>query len=155
MPGYFHNVLNESLVSVGIMYSFSTGTTFAATLISAKISDMVIKKGWLTRTNCRKMFGIIVGLIPAIVFMMIPVMRCNSGAAKFFFFAFAATSGCQIGADVMIPADISPNFSAILFSIGNIACVSAALIAPLVVGAVLGKVGLEWQAWDTIIPLVR
>ena len=151
MPGYFKNVLNESIVSVGIIYAIGTGITFVSILSSAKMSEMVITKGWLTRTNCRKVFGVLSGLIPSIAFMMIPLMRCHSGAVKVLFFLFSVGQGCQIGAEVMIPADITANFKAILFAMANISSVIAALIAPLITGAVLGRVGLEWQAWDIII----
>ena len=150
MPGYFKNVLNESIVSVGITYAIFTGLTFVATLASAKLSELVIARGWLTRTNTRKVFSIFSGLIPAIAFMLIPVMRCNIVGVKFFFYLYAVGQGLSIATEALTPAEISVNFSAILYPIGNIATIIPAFIAPLIIGAVLGKFGLEWVAWDMI-----
>jgi sugar phosphate permease len=150
MPGYFKNVLNESIVSVGINYAIFTGILFVSTLTSAKTSEIMIAKGWFTRTNCRKFFSIFSGLISSIAFMMIPVMRCNIIAAKFFFYLYAVCIGSLIATDALIPAEITTNFSAILFSIGNMSTIVPAFIGPFVVGSVLGKYGVEWIAWDII-----
>lgn len=151
MPGYFRNVLNEGIIHVGILYAVYTSIVFITIMISAKGSEVLIARGFITRTNCRKFASIFSGLMPSIALMMIPVMRCNSGAVKFFFFLCALGQGFQLISEGMIPAEISANFYAILFAIVNMSSIIPGFIAPLITGLVLGKLGGEWLAWDIVI----
>ena len=53
-----------------------------------------------------------------------------------------------MASDVIVPPEMTTNFSAILFSLCNMCHVIPGFVAPMFAGFVLGSVADEWQAWD-------
>lgn len=151
IPYYLKTVLNEDLVSIGITYAIFTGILLAMVLISAKISEIIIEKGWLSRTNTRRFFSLFAGTGSAVSFMMIAAFRCNATAVKVFFYFIAIGQGCGMAADVVMPPEMTTHFSAILYALGNMSQVIPGFVSPMFAGFVLGRYGEEWIAWDIII----
>lgn len=150
IPFYLRHVLKEDIVSVGIIYAIFTGIMFAAVLGSAKLSEVMIEKGWLSRTNCRRFFSLWSGTGAAVAFMLMPALRCEGAWIKVFFYFIAMCTGCGMASDVTIPPEMTSNFSAILYSLCNMCHVIPGFVSPMFAGFVLGKVEDEWVAWDII-----
>lgn len=150
IPHYLKHVLKEDIVAVGVTYAIFTGIMFMTILGSAKISEAMIVKGWISRTNCRRTFSLISGTATAVSFMLIPTLRCNTVGVKVFFYFCAFGVGCGMASDVSIPPEMSSNFSAILFSLCNMCHVIPGFVSPMFAGFVLGQVDDEWVAWNII-----
>ena len=150
IPFYLKHVLKEDIVSVGIIYGLFTGILFACVLVSAKLSDMIISRGWLSRTNCRRFFSLFSGTGSAIAFMLVPALRCRGVLIKVFFYFIAVGQGLAMASDVTIPPEMTGNFSAILYALCNMCHVIPGFVSPMFAGFVLGIEEDEWVAWDII-----
>jgi sugar phosphate permease len=150
IPHYLKHVLKEDIVSVGVSYAIFTGIMFMVILSSAKISEAMIVKGWISRTNCRRAFSLVSGFATAFAFMMIPTLQCNIVGVKVFFYFCAIGVGCGMASDVTVPPEMSSNFSAILYALCNMCHVIPGFVSPMFAGFVLGQVEDEWVAWKII-----
>jgi MFS family permease len=77
IPTYFVTVLHLDLVTLGYITASNSVLSMIFGISMCKVSEMIIERGLLTRTNTRKAFSIICGLIDTTVIMMIPTLRCN------------------------------------------------------------------------------
>lgn len=150
IPFYLKHVLKEDIVSVGIIYAVFTGIMLASVFASVKMSEIMIVRCWMTRTNCRKFFSIFSGTGGAIAFMAMAALRCNRAWIKVFFYFIAICNGLGMASDVAVPPEMTTNFSAILYALCNMCHVIPGFISPMFAGFVLGSVEDEWVAWDII-----
>lgn len=150
IPTYLATVLQQDVVTVGIITSIGTAFSLLSLFLSALISESLVQRRYMTRTNSRKLFSLLVGLVNAISLMLIPTLRCNEVPVIGVLFVAAFLYGCQTGSDTPLPAEMSTKFYAVLFAIGNLFGTIPGFLTPMVSGYVLGMVEDQWLAWSII-----
>jgi len=119
-------------------------------LVNGTLSDVIINKGWLSRTRTRKMFSLLSGYSAASLLMLIPAAGCNAGGLQAILFLQAFGAGFGAGCDAALPSEMTKNFPAITFAIVNTIAMSACFIAPKYAGLILDKIDNKWAAWNTL-----
>lgn len=150
MPTYFHTVLQEDLVAIGIITSSATGITLISLLVTARAADYLIEQRYLTRTKTRKLFCLFAGFANAVFVMLIPALRCNRLAVIAVFFIGAVFYGCQTGSDTPLPAEMTTKFHAVLYAIGIVFANIPGFLSPMLTGFVLGSIDDQWLAWSIL-----
>lgn len=150
MPTYFHAVLQEDLVAIGIITSSATGITLISLLVTARAADFLIERRYLSRTKTRKLFCLFAGFANAIFVMLIPALRCNRLAVIAVFFVGAVFYGCQTGSDTPLPAEMTTKYYAVLYAIGIVFANIPGFLSPMLTGYVLGSIDDQWLAWSIL-----
>ena len=150
MPTYLKTVLHEDVVTIGIVSSIHTSLHIIAVITGARVSEILIVRGFFSRTNGRKTFSLLSGLLSAVFLALIPIFRCNLHAVRAIYIAGGLFTGCGTPTDSSLPAEMSTKFHGILFALGNLFANIPGFLAPMMSGAVLEAVPNRWVAWDII-----
>lgn len=150
MPTYMSSVLHEGVVSIGIVSSINLAIHIVSALVMTKFTEVLIIRGILSRTNCRKCMSLVSGLLSAISVMLIPVFRCNRTHVRVLYAINGFFVGCGIATDSTLPAEMSTKFHGILYAIANLSGNIPGFLTPMLSGAVLEGVTDRWLAWNII-----
>ena len=151
IPKYLNEVLHVPIGTNGTFNGFVYIISLASLLVTGFLSEMVIQKGILSRTNSRKAFSLITGTATAICFFFIPACGCNQTALMALILFGSLLSGFSSGSDTPLASEMSKNFPSALFALLNMTATSTGFIAPAFCGAVLQSLPLDpWKAWSII-----
>ena len=150
MPTYLVNVMHMDIVNMGIMTAVHSMLGMVTSPLGACLSEwMVIKKGY-SRTNTRKLFSILIGVVEATLIILIPIMRCNRTAVLILYNSSSLLGGFYAAAQGPLPAEMSTKFHGILFSIGNLCATISGFASPMIAGYVLQNIDDVWKAYDIL-----
>lgn len=101
------------------------------------LSEVVISKGWLTRSNTRKVFSGTAqyGLMTCL--FLVPFVGCNAGNTISLLVLGMFLYGLVTGGDVIVPAEVSTHFPATIYASINMFSNFAGVISPMIVGMIL------------------
>ena len=120
---------------------------------SSYLSEIVIKRGWLSRTNTRKAFSGAGLFGVCLCFMLVPSTNCNEVAAMVLLIGGAGLYGVTAGGDNIVPAEVSRRYPTTIYALVNMCANFAGMIAPLVIGMILSQAadgaGLKHK-WDLV-----
>lgn len=105
------------------------------------LSDLIGRKGWLSKTVSRKLFEIIGLVMPAICMALIPVAGCDQNLVVLLIVLSMVLWGAVAGGDTPIVVDVAPSFSGSLYGVTNAISSTAGFLAPLFVGVLLDQAG--------------
>jgi MFS family permease len=150
IPTFFSNVfyLDVSEISNITMINYIVYVT--GMIVSAKISEELIIRGCLSRSNSRKAFSVCSGVVNAVTVALIPFSRCNKLLVIFLVYFSALMESFCMASDIPLFAEMTNKFPGVLYAIFQVASLSPGFIAPMYSGLVLGYVSDQWVAWDII-----
>ena len=99
------------------------------------VTEMMMDKGWLTRTNCRKSVICIACLGSALCFALVPLAGCK--VALVTNLLLIGNVFLSLDSDGTIEGEISKDFATTVFALVNMCNTSAGFIVPYVVGLIL------------------
>lgn len=100
-------------------------------------SEVVIYKGWLSRTTTRKVFSGTAQYGLVICLLLVPFVGCNAAYTVALLVVGMFLYGFVTGGDVIIPAEVSTHFPATIYSSINMFANLAGVISPMIVGMIL------------------
>lgn len=109
--------------------------SMAPLLAFGYVSEMMMDKGWLTRTNCRKTILSIACLGSALCFALVPVAECN--VALVTNLLLIGNVFLSLDSDGTIEGEVSKDFATTVFALVNMCNTSAGFIVPYVIGLIL------------------
>ena len=137
LPGYLSDVLQVSPSMNGTINSVVYVGASISMTISPFLSEIVIKKKYLSRTNTRKAFSGAGLYICVIGFLALPLIHCNEVQTLLVLIAIVIGCGLTGGGDIIIPAEITKKYPATIYSIINCIVSIIGIFVPLVIGMVL------------------
>lgn len=138
IPLYFDAILKLDIENNALFSSLSQVFTWAMSYIFLIIAQYIMKREILTLTALRKSFNLIAFVVPMLVFISLGFLDSNHTAiAVTLIIVIAGISASHEIAYWLNIVDLSPNYTAILFSIANMAATLVDLISPLVVGFII------------------
>jgi sugar phosphate permease len=151
IPKYLNEVLHVPVGKNGIFNGFVYLISLISLLTTGFLSEIVIQKGILSRTNTRKAFSLITGTATAVCFFFIPACGCNQTSLMILVLVGSVLSGFSSGSDTPLASEMSKNFPSALFALLNMTATSTGFIAPAFCGAVLQSLSHDpWLAWKII-----
>ena len=99
------------------------------------VTEMMMDKGWLTRTNCRKSVVSIACLGSALCFALVPVAGCK--VALVTNLLLVGNVFLSLDSDGTIEGEVSKDFATTVFALVNMCNTSAGFIVPYVIGLIL------------------
>ncbi|CAG2102001.1 unnamed protein product [Medioppia subpectinata] len=111
--------------------------------ISGFVADFIIRKDIMDKTLLRKLFETTATIGSGICLAAIPLAGCNDTLAML-------ACGMIAGGESAVIADISGNFTATVFAIGNTIAFTCGFITPLVIGYILDASDQTRRQWSYI-----
>ncbi|CAB3221219.1 unnamed protein product [Arctia plantaginis] len=138
MPTYMAKVLNVNLKNNGILSSLPYLAMYLLSFVMGAMTDVIIRKNWLTVTNTRKLFNSIGLWGPAIALIGLSYAPEDNMtyAVVMLTLAVGINSG-QFAGYLLVHIDLAPNFSANLMGITNFLANIISIISPLVCGFIV------------------
>ena len=150
-PAYFKNVLKMDLTNNGIWNSLISLTGLTCPFF-AILSERIIQKKYLSRTNTRKLFVFIHGLGSGLCCLMIPLFgNGNISITMTFVFLSDIFSCVGAGGNAPILAEMTKNYPATLYAVLNALSNGGGFAAPYVAGLILKSYGIhDLTGWRII-----
>ncbi|KAI1304267.1 putative transporter slc-17.2 [Halotydeus destructor] len=150
LPRYLNDVLHfphtkNGLIN-GLLYASIVITTSTSGLLAAKI----IKNGWLSRNNTRKMFAILSRVGTSACLIAIPFAGCDQVMVIGLLLCSMLMYGLASGCDIPLPAEMCTRFPATVYSIMNMGSSSAGFVSPYVVGLILESGDDVQHLWNVV-----
>lgn len=140
VPLYFDAILKLDIENNALFSSLSQVFTWAMSYVFLVIAQYLTKQEILSLTALRKSFNLIAFVIPMLVFISLGFLDANhTSIAVTLIIVIAGISAAHEIAYWLNIVDLSPNYTAILFSIANVAATFVDLISPLVVGYIISE----------------
>ncbi|XP_049873027.1 putative inorganic phosphate cotransporter [Pectinophora gossypiella] len=148
MPTYMAKVLGMHLTSNGVLSSLPYLAMYVLSFPMGAMTDLIIKKNWLSVTATRKLFNTIGLWGPAIA--LIGLSYTPAGNMVLAVAMLTITVGINAGqytGYMLVHIDLAPNFSACLMGVTNCLANIVSIIAPLVCGIIVTdeKDPAEWR----------
>ncbi|XP_053609910.1 putative inorganic phosphate cotransporter [Plodia interpunctella] len=138
MPTYMSKVLNMELKSNGILSSLPYLAMFLLSFSMGAMTDLILRRSWLSVTNTRKLFNSIGLWGPAVAMIGLSYAPAGNSliAVTMLVLAVGINAG-QFTGYMLVHIDLAPNFSACLMGITNFLANIISIISPLVCGAIV------------------
>ena len=149
-PTFFANVFYMNVSEISRINMINYIVYVIGMIASAKVSEELIVKGCLSRTNSRKLFSLFSGTLGAVSVALIPFSRCNRFIVVSLVYFSALMESFCMASDIPLFAEMTNKFPGVLYAIFQVASLSPGFIAPMYSGLVLGYVTDQWLAWDII-----
>ncbi|XP_050302997.1 putative inorganic phosphate cotransporter [Anthonomus grandis grandis] len=132
MPTYLKTVMNYDVDASGYLSSLTSVIGVVGIYIYGPLSDFLIEKRYLSRTNTRKFFEVYACYGSAASLLVLAYLKRSQEHLAVYMIAVANVfgSGILFGHSVN-PIDLSPRFSGIIVGLANSMSSIAALCAPL------------------------
>jgi MFS family permease len=150
IPSYLKDIQHEDISENGIINAGMAALAGVSLIINGSVSDVIINRGWLSRTRTRKAFSFCSGTFAAVCMMCIPLAGCNPSTLHIILFLQAFGGGFGAGCDAALPSEMTKNFPAVTFAIVNTIGMSAGFLTPLYAGVILDNVENQWKAWSIL-----
>lgn len=145
VPLYFDSILKLDLENNALFSSLSHVFSWAMSYVFLVIAQYLTKQEILSLTALRKSFNVISFLIPTLVFISLGFLdSSHASIAVTLIIVIVGVGGAHEIAYWLNIVDLSPNYTAILFSIANVAATFIDLISPLVVGYIISEQEVSW-----------
>lgn len=157
LPGYLQDILHVEPSINGVLNSLLYISAGVSTVAATYVSEIVINKGWLSRTNTRKAFTGIGLYGTCACLCMVPFTNCNKAAAMTFLIIGITFYAMVTGGDIICPAEMSRKYSTTIFAMACTCGSLAGMMAPLVIGLILATAtsGNDLKhKWDIVFYLV-
>jgi len=139
MPAYMESVLRMSLEANGYFSAAMSVSSCVSIFLCGIVADFVIQKRYFaSKTTVRKLFEGIVTFGSSFFLVLIPTLvHCNRTLFLLTMMAVQVAQGMISGGEIPLPADMSADFSATIFGIGNMFGMITGFVGPYFTGLVL------------------
>lgn len=145
VPLYFDAILKLDIENNALFSSLSQVFTWAMSYVFLIAAQFIMKREILSLTALRKSYNLIAFVIPMLVFISLGFLdSSNTAIAVTLIIVIAGIGASHEIAYYLNIVDLSPNYTAILFSICNVAATLVDLISPLVVGFIISEQEVSW-----------
>lgn len=153
LPGYLKDILHIEPSMNGLLNALLYASTCLSMIGGSYLSEIFIKRAWLSRTNTRKAFTGMGLLVCCISFCIVPSAGCNTILIMILLVISISSYGLTAGGDMIIPAEMSRMYPSTIYSLCNTWANVAGTVTPIAIGSVLNKAtdgsGLK-QQWDMV-----
>lgn len=150
LPTYLDAVVGMDIKSNGNVNGMFTLFNGISLTVTGWLSDQVIHRGYLSRIATRKLFVFIAIIGSGFLLAVIPSISSKS-ALLTLLYSSALLLGFSSGGDVPLPAEMSPNMPATIFSLVNMLSMFSGFCAPHYAGIILDSVpGTLAYRWSII-----
>jgi MFS family permease len=153
LPAYLANVMGLPASQNGLINSYLfLGPAFMA-VIGPYVSEILISKSWMTRTNARKLFASLSYYPLTLGFIAVPFAGCNSTLAIAVLIVGNLFTGLYVAGEVIVPAEMSHHYSSTIYSGISMLTGFSGFLAPLIIGLILEGAhdGAELKhRWDLV-----
>jgi MFS family permease len=147
VPSYMADIIHVNLTTNGQINAVVSLFNGLALALAGFASERVIRKGYLSRTNTRKAFSLISGILNGLMVFCIPYAGCNVIFLQCILFSQAICSGFAAASDVSLPAEMTKNYPAFCYSVVNTVGILGGFLAPWLSGIILDTFADKWLAW--------
>ena len=150
IPVYLDEIMNEDLENNGHVNAYINLIVGISVLTNGFLSDVIVNRGYLSRTRTRKCFSIVSGFLNAICVLSIPAAGCDVNKLHIILYVWSLLHGFSAGSDAPLPSDMTKNFPAVLYAMLNMTAMSTGFFAPTFAGLLLDHMKDQWIAWSII-----
>lgn len=152
LPTYLHDVLHLSPTKNGIINASMYLVSIFPMLIVGYVSEQLIIRKYLSRTNCRKVFVSCAAFGSAICVACIPSFGCNSSAVIGLLLVGNLFQAFDGAGNICNPGELSKHYATTIFAIVNMFNTSIGFIVPYLIGIILkaGKDSNPLHTWSLI-----
>ncbi|XP_037301999.1 putative inorganic phosphate cotransporter [Manduca sexta] len=138
MPSYMSQVLDVDITTNGMLSAVPYIAMYLLSFVFGYLSDLTLKKQWLSITACRKLSNSIGAFGPASALVALTFAPAGNLAVAVLILTLAVgiNAGHYTGF-LLMHIDMTPNFAGSLMSITNFLANVACIFAPLVAGLIL------------------
>ncbi|CAG9562238.1 unnamed protein product [Danaus chrysippus] len=138
MPTYMKEVLNVNLTKNGLLSSLPYLAMYVLSFPMGTMTDLIIRRKWLSVTNTRKLFNSIGLWGPALALIGLSYSpEGNMWLAVLMLTVSVGINAGQYTGYLLIFIDLAPNFSSSLMGISNFIANIISIIAPMVCGFII------------------
>jgi len=151
LPKYLNEVIHTDISTNGRINGILNAISLITLMTTGTASEIIIQKGWLSRTRTRKLFALFSGFATGICMFLIPSVGCNETGIQIIVYTASILSGFMNGSDTPLASEMSCNFPAALFALLNMIATSSGFLGPAFAGAILQSLEDDpWKAWQII-----
>ncbi|XP_028173317.1 putative inorganic phosphate cotransporter [Ostrinia furnacalis] len=138
IPSYMNRVLGFEIKSNGVLSALPYLAMYALSFPMGAMTDLILKKQWLSVSHTRKLFNSIGLWGPAVALIGLSYTPADNMvlAVAMLTISVGINAGQYTGY-LLVHIDLAPNFSASLMSITNFLANIISIIAPLVCGFII------------------
>ncbi|KAI1307941.1 putative inorganic phosphate cotransporter [Halotydeus destructor] len=137
LPTYMSHILHTSATTNGFIHGSFNFLILISNIIGAPLSEYLIAKKFTSVTNVRKIMITIVLAGMAICILLLPSFNCDKWAVVAIFIVFSIFRGLETGSFMPVMAEMSLEFTTVVYAMSNTVAINAAYIAPSVAGFIL------------------
>ena len=150
LPKYLDEILAFDITSNGVINGVLQWLQVIPLTLFGFISEIMIQKGWLSRTMTRKLFSLLTGAAAGFCVLLVPSAGCNPTTLIIIVFIGSFLCGFTSASDTPIPSEMTSKFPAAVFAFLNMVSTSAGFVTPAFVGGILQMMPNAWNAWSLI-----
>lgn len=136
MPAYMGEVLHLHSTHYGMILSLLSVVSMISHIISGIAAEKMIGRGWITRTNARKLFSSLATL-GRLCTVFIPVVGCNVPLFIMILVFERIMDGTDTAGNTPVPSEMSRHFPSTIFAMANALVNIFGIVAPYYVGVIL------------------
>ncbi|XP_068633115.1 putative inorganic phosphate cotransporter [Battus philenor] len=138
MPTYMAKVLDVNLKNNGVLSSLPYLAMYLLSFPMGAMTDLIIRRGWLSTSNTRRLFNTIGLWGPAIALIGLTyIPEGSASAAVVMLTVSVGLNAGQYAGYLLVIIDLAPNFSGSMMGISNFFANIISIIAPLVCGFIV------------------
>ena len=150
LPKYLNEILHLDINTNGLINGFVSLLSLLSLTTTGTLSEIIIQKDLLNRTNTRKCFSIISGFATGICIMIVPLAGCHRITIIASLFMGSFFSGFTSGSTTPLPSEMSINFPVTLFSLLNMIQACTGFLTPAFASILLHFLPNSWIAWTIV-----
>ena len=150
MPKYLNEIIHEDIRSNGKINALINLLNGCTLMLTGMISEQIIRRGWLGRTTCRKVFSLFSGFAYGICMLLIPACGCDHAKLKCILFTCATLAGFAGGSDLPLASEMSINFPSTIYAVCNLIAMGAGSFVPVYTGIILTDIHDQWLGWSIV-----
>ena len=146
LPKYMSSVLKYSIKSNGLLSALPYLTMWICSVVTSCLADWMITRGFMSRTNVRKLGTTIASLGPGAFVMGASYAECDRTTVVLMFTLGTTLMGTFYPGMKVNALDLSPNYSGTLMALVNGIGAFSGILTPYIVGELTPNGSLtEWR----------
>ena len=146
LPKYMSSVLKYSIKSNGLLSALPYLTMWICSVVTSCLADWMITRGFMSRTNVRKLGTTIASLGPGAFVMGASYAKCDRTTVVLMFTLGTTLMGTFYPGMKVNALDLSPNYSGTLMALVNGIGAFSGILTPYIVGELTPNGTLtEWR----------
>jgi ACS family sodium-dependent inorganic phosphate cotransporter-like MFS transporter 5 len=154
LPAYLNDVLHMSKTKNGLVNGSMYLAAIVPMLIVGPLSEYIISRNYLSRTNTRKLFAALACVGCATCSAIIPTLGCNQEGVIVTLIVGSFLQAFDGAGNIPNPGELSKHFSTTVFALVNMLNTSAGFTNPYLIGFILeagkGKGDDPLKTWSIV-----